>query len=192
MLSNSGLTARHDPLDEETAFAAIKAAIESGCNYFNGGEFYGPPNRNSLTLLRSYFEKYPKDASKIVLNVKGGMTPAFAPDGSKEGIAGSIDRVLSMLGPLGHVNQFEAARKDPNVGYESVTLKTIQSYVEEGKIDGISVSEISAATLRSAVKAGYKITALEVELSLFQTEPLTNGIVEACAELDIPILAYCK
>lgn len=192
MLRDSGLTTRHDPLDDEIAFAAIKAAIESGCNYFNGGEFYGPPDRNSLTLLRSYFEKYPKDASKIVLNIKGGLAPSFTPDGTKEGIARSIDHVLSMLGPLGHVDQFEPARKDPNVDYEKDTLKTIQSYVEEGKVDGIAVSEISAATLRSAVKAGFKITALEVELSLFQTEPLTNGIVEACAELDIPILAYCK
>lgn len=120
------------------------------------------------------------------------MAPSFAPDGSKEGIAASIDRTLNMLGPIGHVDQFEAARKDPNADYEQDTLKTIQSYVEQGKIGAISASEISAATLRSAAKAGFKITALEVELSLFQTEPLTNGIVEACAELDIPILAYCK
>ena len=192
VLTKSGLTAGANPPSQEASFAAIKAAIDAGCNYFNGGEFYGTPDNNSLTLLRKYFEKYPEDASRIVLNIKGGLAPSFAPDGTKEGIQKSIDHVLSMLGPVGHVDQFEAARKDPNVDYEKDTLSTIQSYVKAGKIDGISASEINAETLRSAAKAGYKITALETELSLFRTEPLTNGLVEACAELDIPILAYCR
>lgn len=36
------------------------------------------------------------------------------------------------------------------------------------------------------------MTSVEVEMSLFYNEPMTNGLLEACAELDIPVLAYCK
>ena len=57
--------------------------------------------------------------------------------------------------------------------------------------DGIACSEINSSTLREAAKA-FKITSLEIELSMFRTEPLTNGLLKTCAELDIPVLAYCE
>ncbi|KAJ4326766.1 hypothetical protein N0V84_002785 [Fusarium piperis] len=182
-----GLTTR--PLSDEVAFAAIRAALDSGCNYLDGGEFYGPPDANSLTLMRRYLEKYPSDAERIVLNIKGALGHDFRPRGTKEGVHESIDASLKALGPLGRINQFEAARKDPNSDYEDETLAAIDEYVKAGKIDGIACSEINVNTLRSAAEK-YNITALEIEVSLFTPEPLTNGLLEACGELNIPVLAY--
>lgn len=181
-----------NPLSEDEIFGAIKAALNSGANYFDGGEFYGTPDRNSLTILNRYFEKYPEDADKIVLNIKGAVVPKERrPSGSKEVVSASIENCLKMLGPHGHIDQFEAARKDLNHDYEKETLRTIKSFVKSGKIGGIACSEINAATLRSAAKS-FDITALEIELSLFHLDPLTNGLLEAAGELNIPILAYGK
>ncbi|KAF5669144.1 putative pyridoxine 4-dehydrogenase [Fusarium denticulatum] len=182
-----GLTAR--PLPDEDAFAAIRTALDSGCNWFNGGEFYGPPDANSLALMRRYLERYPEDADRIVLTIKGGLGPNYVPLGTKENIRRSIDDCLETLGPVGRIASFEIGRKDPNVDYEEDTLAAISDYVKDGKIDGISCSELNANTLRSAAKK-FKITALEIELSLFTTDPLTNGLLEVCGELDIPVLAY--
>ncbi|KAF4994170.1 hypothetical protein FGRMN_5944 [Fusarium graminum] len=182
-----GLTAR--PLPDETTFAAIRTALDAGCNWLNGGEFYGPPDANSLALIRRYLQKYPEDADRIVLTVKGGLGPNWVPVGTKENIRQSIDNCIGTLGPVGRIASFEAARRDPDVDYEEDTLATIYEYVNEGKIDGISCSELNADTLRSAAKK-FKITALETELSLFTTDPLTNGLLEACGELDIAVLAY--
>ncbi|KAF7548383.1 hypothetical protein G7046_g8697 [Stylonectria norvegica] len=176
------------PITDEAAFNVIKTAINSGCNYFNGGEFYGPPTNNSLTLLNKYFAKYPEDADKVVLNIKGGIDPSFHPDGSVTGITASIENSLKMLGPLGRIHQYEPARKDPKVDYDE-TLGAIDAQVKAGKIDGISVSEVNATTLRNAAKK-FKITALETEVSLFCLDTLNNGTLEACAELGIPVLAY--
>ncbi|KAJ6443434.1 RTA1 domain protein [Purpureocillium lavendulum] len=176
-------------LSDEQRFAAIKAALESGCNYFNGGEFYGTPEENSLTLLNQYLAAHPEDADRIVLNVKGGLGPNHTPAGSRKDVAKSIDNVLRLLGPQGRIAQFEVGRKDPNVDYEEETLATIDEYVKSGKIGGISLSEVSAATIRSAAKR-FKITGVETELSLFHTDPLTNGILETCGELGIPVIAY--
>jgi pyridoxine 4-dehydrogenase len=53
----------------------------------------------------------------------------------------------------------------------------------------VALSEVSAATIREAAEI-TKIVAVEVELSLWSTEPLTNGIAKTCAELKIPIIAY--
>ncbi|UNI15592.1 Pyridoxine 4-dehydrogenase [Purpureocillium takamizusanense] len=183
-----GLTTGGAQTDEQR-FAAIKAALESGCNYFNGGEFYGTPEENSLSMLRRYLAAHPEDADRIVLNVKGGLGPDMSPAGSRKDVAKSLDNVLRMLGPQGRIAQFEVGRKDPNVDYEEETLATIDEYVKSGKIGGISLSEVSAATIRSAAER-FKITAVETELSLFHTDPLTNGILEACGELDIPVVAY--
>ena len=173
---------------EEEAFVTLRAALASGCNLWNGGEFYGPPDNNSLTLLKKYFDKYPDDAHKVVLNVKGGFDiKAHTPDGSSAGVERSILNCIEMLGPQGHIAMFECARKDPNVPLKE-TLGTLVEMVNAGKIGGVALSEVSAKTIREAATI-TKILAVEIEFSLSHTEPLTNGVAKACAELGIPIHA---
>ena len=94
-----------------------------------------------------------------------------------------------MVGGKGRINQFEPARKDPNIDIE-VTMEALKKHAEAGDIGGIALSEVNAQTIRRASKV-VKIEALEIELSLWNTEPLENGVAQACAELDIPIIAYC-
>ncbi|KJK75974.1 hypothetical protein H634G_08730 [Metarhizium anisopliae BRIP 53293] len=186
-----GLTAIQTPNSDEANFTAIKTAIESGCTFLNGAEFYGTdPEENSLTLLRRYFVKYPEDAERVAINIKGGRdfkTLGF--DGSPEGVARSIEHSLEQLGPVGRISQWGMARRDLSHDYEDETLASIDGYVKSGRIDGISTSEINATTLRSAARK-FRISALEIEVSLFHTDALTNGLCAACAELDIPVIAY--
>lgn len=92
-----------------------------------------------------------------------------------------------MLGGKGKIDMFECARRDPNTPLEA-TLATLEELVKEGKIGGVALSEVNANTIREAAKV-TKIVAVEIEISLFSTEPLSNGITKACAELDIPIIA---
>ena len=51
----------------------MQFALERGAKCWNGGEFYGGEDNNSLTLLNHYFTLNPKDAEEIVLNIKGGV-----------------------------------------------------------------------------------------------------------------------
>ena len=60
--------------------------------------------------------------------------------------------------------------------------------MKEGKIGGVALSEVNANTIRAAAKVTNIVT-VGVEISLFSTEPLANGIVTACAGLDMAILA---
>lgn len=187
LIPQLGLTSRPTSLSDEQAFAAMRAALDSNCNFWNGGEFYGPPDNNSLTLLKKYYEKYPDDAEKVLLNIKGGMKPGLEPDGNPEFVKKSVAHCQEMLGGKGRIDMFECARVDPNVPLAQ-TLGALAELVDEGKIGGIAISEVNANTIREASKI-TKILAVEIELSLWSTDPLTNGVAEVCAELNIPILA---
>ncbi|KAH8808337.1 NADP-dependent oxidoreductase domain-containing protein [Xylogone sp. PMI_703] len=183
-----GLTWSPKPPSEEQSFAAMKAALEAGCNFWNGGEIYGPPDANSLHLLAKYFTKYPEDADKVVLSIKGGYG-AQGPDSSPENVRRSVDNCLRLLDGKKKLDIFECARFDKKTPIE-VTMKVLEEeYVNTGKIGGISLSEVSANTVRKAAKA-TKIVACEVELSLWALDIFKNGVAEACAEANIPVVAY--
>ncbi|ROW18288.1 hypothetical protein VPNG_00025 [Cytospora leucostoma] len=184
-----GLTWRANPCPQEQAFEAMRAALKNGSNFWNGGEFYGPSEYNSLVLLERYFEKYPEDADKVVLSIKGAVSlGVLAPDGSAAGIRRSIDTALKQLNGRKKLDIFECARRDPKVSMEE-TFRELQKYIDEGKLGGISLSEVRAETIHQAVKI-TKVVAVEVELSLFSTEVLDNGVVAACAQYGIPLVAY--
>lgn len=80
------------------------------------------------------------------------------------------------------------ARVDLDVPIEE-TIGYIAEYVKAGKLGGISLSEVSAESIRKA-HAVHPISAVEVEFSLWVTEILENGIAATCAELGIPLIAY--
>jgi predicted oxidoreductase len=61
------------------------------------------------------------------------------------------------------------------------SVQALASLVKEGKIGGIGLSEVNANTIRKA-HAVHPISAVEIELSLFTTDPLHNGIMETCDE----------
>lgn len=187
---HTGLPARTPPIPESQIFETLRATLETGCNFWNAGEFYGTPDRNTQTMMASYFHKYPEDAAKVVLSVKGAF--AFGPmvgDGRPEAIKASIDKILHDLDGTKSIDIFEMARVDPNTPLE-VSLKYLEEeYVKKGIIRGIALSEVSAETIRKAAKI-TTIVAVEVELSLWSTHVLENGVATACAELGIPLVAY--
>lgn len=184
-----GLTWRQNPPPQQQSFEAMKTALHMGANFWNGGELYGTPERNSLHLLREYFEKYPEDAKKVVISIKGGLEKGgMKPDGRPENVRRSIDECLTQLAGTKKLDLFECARVDPQTPIE-VTVRTAEEYVKAGKLGGISLSECSADTIRRASKVA-KISAVEVEYSLWATEIQDNGVLKTCGELGIPIVAY--
>ncbi|RBR07735.1 uncharacterized protein FIESC28_10529 [Fusarium coffeatum] len=185
-----GFTWRPDPTPLDQAVEAMRAAFNNGCTLWSGAEFYGPPRYNSMTLLKAYFTKYPEDADKVTIAMKGTYkAEAFKLDGSPENVRRSIDNVIDQLGGTKKLDLFAPSRRDHKVPFEK-TLGVIQKeYVETGKIGGVALSECSAATIEEAVKI-VKVGLVEVELSLFSTDILHNGVAAACVKHNIPIMAY--
>ena len=167
----------------------MKAALKSGANFWNGGELYGTPHANSLHLLNRYFTKYPEDADEVVISIKGSVSRTKrGPDNSEENIRRSIDECLKVLDGKKFLDLFEPARQDANVPLEE-TMNAMAKYIKEGKLGGISLSEVTEDQIRNAAKL-HKISAVEVEMSLQTPDVLNNGVAKTCAELDIPLVAY--
>jgi len=68
-------------------------------------------------------------------------------------------------------------------------MRTLATLIKEGKFNHIGLSEVSGKTIRRAAKI-HPITTVEVEFSLWSTEIKTNGVLDACNELGIKIVAY--
>lgn len=85
-----------------------------------------------------------------------------------------------MLDGTAKIDVFECARVDPKVPIET-SVGALAELVKEGKIGGIGLSEVNANTIRRA-HAVHPIAAVEIELSLFTPDPLTNGVVDTCHE----------
>jgi len=184
-----GLTWRPTPASDEQAFAAMKAALNSGSNFWNGGEFYGPPDANSLHILNRYFTKYPEDAEKVVLCIKGGNDlKTLDPHGDEAFVTASVENSLRILDGKKKIDIFECARVDKDVPVEE-TIRALAKFVKAGKIGGIGMSECSANSIERASKVS-PIASVEVELSLWEDCVLSNGVAEICAKLCIPLIAY--
>ncbi|KAJ5279873.1 hypothetical protein N7478_005245 [Penicillium angulare] len=177
-----------EPTPDTAAFETLNKALELGANFWNGGELYGTPEYNSLHLMNKYFTKYPENAEKIVLSIKGGLqVGSLTPDGSEENIRRSVDTCLKLVGAK-KIDIFECARQDPNFPIEH-TVQVLANYVKEGKIGGIGLSEVDAETIRRAAKI-HPIAAVEVEVSMWSPDIFENDIAKTCAELNIPVVAY--
>ena len=66
--------------------------------------------------------------------------------------------------------------------------------VEAGKVKAVGVSNYSAAQMREAhaalTKRGIPLASNQVEYSLLHRQPEVNGVLDACRELGITLIAY--
>ncbi|TIB75207.1 Aldo/keto reductase [Wallemia mellicola] len=192
-----GMTWTDTPAPLDTALEVMKKSIESakgGNITWNGGEIYGPPEHNSLHLLKQYFTKYSEDVDKVILCIKGGMNAqTHMPDCTYEGLSKSVDNCNAILGGVKKIDQFEPARRDTNLSPTEI-VKNLARLEKEGKIGAFSLSEVGEKTIREAAEAaeglGTKISSVEVEFSMATTDILHNGVAKACADHKIPIYAY--
>ncbi|MCJ1359276.1 MAG: Pyridoxine 4-dehydrogenase [Icmadophila ericetorum] len=98
-----------------------------------------------------------------------------------------ISTILAACGKK--IDFFEAARIDKSIPIEE-TIRNLTKFVSSGRIRGIGLSEVSAKAIRRAA-AIPPIACVEIELSLFSTDVVSNSIVDTYAELGIPLVAYC-
>jgi aryl-alcohol dehydrogenase-like predicted oxidoreductase len=164
----------------------IRDAHERGVTFFDTAEIYGPFTNEELVgeALRPVRDQ-------VVIATKFGFRfddgKAAGVDSRPERIRAAAEGSLKRLG-IEVIDLLYQHRVDPNVPIEDVA-GTVKDLIAEGKVKHFGLSEPGANTVRKA-HAVQPITALQNEYSLWTRGPETNGILEACEELGIGLVAY--
>src|SRR6202000_2536524 len=148
--------------DETESIATIQAALDSGINFLNTGDFYGA---GSNEMLVGKAIKGRRDDSFISVKFgaifHGGQWLGL--DLRPIAIKNFINYSLVRLG-IDTIDLYQPCRMDNSVPVEDI-IGTIADMIKEGKVRHIGVSEITPEQLRKA-NSVYPISALEIGYSL--------------------------
>ncbi|ORA34563.1 oxidoreductase [Mycobacterium aquaticum] len=146
------------PRDREQALSVLRRAVELGVNHIDTAQFYGPAVANEL--IRAALHPYPSDlalVSKVGArrDEQGQWLPAQDPDELRRGIEENL-RTLD-TDRLAAVNL--RVHDGDGIGVPTAVdhdlferqLTTMIAARDEGLIDGIGLSNISAEHLRIAL-----------------------------------------
>jgi aryl-alcohol dehydrogenase-like predicted oxidoreductase len=175
-------------LSKEDGIMLIRQAADRGVTFFDTAEIYGPFSNELMVgeALAPYRDNV-VIATKFGFNIQADgvltMETNSRPDKIRQACEGSLKR----LG-IEAIDLFYQHRVDPNVPIEDVA-GTVKDLIAEGKVKHFGLSEPGAPTLRRA-HAVQPVAAVQNEYSLWTRGPETNGIMEACEELGIGLVAY--
>jgi aryl-alcohol dehydrogenase-like predicted oxidoreductase len=182
-----GMSGLYGPSDREENIATIHAALDSGMNLIDTGDFYGM-GRNEMLIgeaLRT------QDRDDYLVSVKFGAQRS--PDGNWIGYDASpialktaLSYSLNRLG-LDHIDVYRPARLDPEVPIEE-TVGAIAELIEAGYVRYLGLSEVGPETIRRAQEV-HPVADLQIEYSLM-SRGIEQEILPLTRELGIGITAY--
>src|SRR5271165_5373212 len=180
-----GLNYAYGPaLGKKEAIALIRGAFESGVNFFDTAEAYGPFTNEELVG-----EALAPIRDQVVIATKFGFKDGVVssgmdsrPERIREVAEASLKRLRT-----DRIDLFYQHRVDPNVPMEDVAA-TVKDLIREGKVKHFGLSEAGVQSIRRA-HAVQPVTALQSEYSLWWREP-EKEILPTCEELGIGFVAF--
>lgn len=172
------------PPSPEVAEQVLLKALEEGVDFFDSATLYGFGANERLVgrVLMPY-------RAKIVLASKCGVSGVDGKrviDGRPATLKQTCEESLKNL-QTEVIDLYYLHRWDKRVPIED-SIGVLADLVKEGKVRTIGLSEVSAATLRSA-HAVHPITALQTEYSLWTRNP-EIAVLDACKQLGIAFVAF--
>jgi pyridoxine 4-dehydrogenase len=138
-----------EPEDRDNAKAVLQAAVESGVNFFDTADAYGP-HTNEILIQEAIGKYY----NKIVIATKGGFERPgpgqWVPNGNPEYIRKAIEGTLKRL-KKDQIELWQLHRVDPNYPVEE-TLAPVAEAVAAGKIKFVGLSEVKIKDIERAQK----------------------------------------
>ena len=182
-----GMSEFYGARDDEASLKTLHRAFELGVTFWDTADMYGPyineelvgkalkGIRKEITLATKFgILRDPSNPTRRGINGK--------PDYVKSSCEGSLKRLNTEV-----IDLYYLHRVDADTPIEE-TVGAMGQLVTAGKIKGIGLSEVSAATLRRA-HATFPVSAIQSEYSLFTRDP-EEEILPLCKELGIAFVPY--
>jgi aryl-alcohol dehydrogenase-like predicted oxidoreductase len=164
--------------NDETVSQAFRAYLDAGVNFFDTAEGYG--FGKSERLLGECIRQ---DSRPAIIASKYMPLPFHQ---FKRALDGSLKRLGVQTIDLYYMHF-------PLTNIEKLMDQMAQA-VQDGKIRAVGISNCNAAQMRRAAErlARYDIplAANEVQYNLLHRQPETDGVLDACRELNVALVAY--
>ncbi|MEE9285392.1 MAG: aldo/keto reductase, partial [Dehalococcoidia bacterium] len=163
---------------------AFQASIDAGLNFFDTAEIYagGVSERILGDLVR-------KSGRELVVASKFAPLPWRV---TARSLHKALDATLSRLG-LEQVELYQVHFPFSLIRLDSM-MQALADAVKAGKIRAVGVSNYGASKMRRAHEAlarrGVPLAANQVRYSLLDRRPETNGVLDACRQLNVTLIAH--
>jgi aryl-alcohol dehydrogenase-like predicted oxidoreductase len=174
--------------DFETIRAAFAASLDAGVTLLDSAEMYG--DGESERIIGRLLADDPARAARALVATKYLPYPWRRPLARRlyDAVRASLDRLRL---PVVHLYQIHGPIS--LASHRTMAAALARPYVE-GLIRAVGVSNYSAAEVRGIHAAlaahGVPLATNQVEFSLLRTMPEHCGLLDACRQLGVTVLAY--
>jgi aryl-alcohol dehydrogenase-like predicted oxidoreductase len=160
---------------------ALEVSLAAGVTLFDTAAMYsgGASERRLGELARG---------KQVVLATKFPSSPFSR----AERLPKELDASLARLG-RSYIDLYQHHFPSPRTPIPKL-MELMADAVEAGKVKAVGVSNYSAEQMRAAhaalARRGIPLASNQVEYSLLHRQPETNGVLDACRELGITLIAY--
>ena len=170
--------------NDEPVYQVYKSLLDKGVNFFDTAEIY--TGGKSESLLGAC---YKRDGRQPIIASK--YRPSSS-RGTKNDFLEALDGSLRRLG-VETLDLYYIHFPPSTQSIEDLMDYMAEAWTSE-KIRAVGVSNFDAEQMRRSAaqleKHGMKLAANQVEYSLLNRETETNGVLEACKDLDASLVAY--
>jgi aryl-alcohol dehydrogenase-like predicted oxidoreductase len=165
--------------------AAFDACLEAGLDFFDTAEAYGWGKSEQIVgaLARKCGRTLVLATKYAPLAGRGGAAAL------RKGIAGSLRR----LG-VPRIDLYQLHWPDRDEAPIEATMEVLAEAVHAGRVTAVGVSNFNAFEIHEAHAAlarhGVPLATNQVHYSLLHRAPEANGVLDACRELGVTLLAY--
>ncbi|MCB9744396.1 MAG: aldo/keto reductase [Alphaproteobacteria bacterium] len=181
-----GMSDFYGKADDARSTALIHHALDTGMNFFDTADMYGPWTNERLlgaALRARRDEAVIATKFGVMRSEEGGF---LGVNGKPEYVRAACDASLERLG-IETIDLYYQHRVDSSTPIEE-TVGAMAELVAAGKVRFLGLSEATPEQVRRA-HAVHPITALQTEFSLWSREP-EEALLDTCRELGITFVAY--
>jgi aryl-alcohol dehydrogenase-like predicted oxidoreductase len=170
--------------DQSQLDAAYAAALDAGLGFLDTAEVY-----NAGKSEKSIRSAAARDTRQAMLASKFAPYPHRLTPGQ---LSSALDKTLDRLG-VDSIDLYYLHFPFSPVGV-GTWMKPMAKAVKDGKIRAVGISNCNVAQMRKAASVlgrfDIPLAANQVHYSVLNRKPEKNGVLDACREMDVALVAY--